>query len=191
MEPISESSDNTTAKLLIPHKLRMVFMIFVFIAFFVILLLIGILPRIIANKDVMASSKPTLPSVVTAKPSFSHKVPDLVLPGELSPFMFTSIYSRISGLLKTRYVDIGSKVHAGQIIALVDAPDLDRELEQGKATLAQVKQNMNQAKYNYDFAVKSFQRWKVTGRNGAVAQQDIDQRQNNVNTSGNLAIYVY
>jgi len=174
------SPDN---KPIMPHKIRIIVLSLIVVGFFLTLLIFSVLSRLKQHKELLVSSKPTMQIVYTTKPSFSHKVPSLVIPGEVHPYLSTNVYSRISGTLKARYVDIGSVVHSGQLLGLVDAPEMDQDLAAARAQLAQTIQNMNQAKYNYTFAVTSYKRWKITGKGGAIAQQDIDQRQNQYDTA--------
>ena len=175
---MEHSEENNNKDSLISHKTRIFIMGFALVGIFGILLLIGIIPRLIQGKEVAAETKPSIPIVYTTKPSFNRKVPSLDLPGEIRPYLVTSIYARLSGTLKGRYVDIGSKVSSGQLLSTIDVPDLDKELEQAKATLVQSQDIMKQAKYNYEFAQRTYQRWKSTGKGGALAQQDIEQHEN-------------
>src|SRR6202047_1310103 len=72
-------------------------------------------------------------------PASSHQT--LTLPGNIQPFNRAAIFARVNGYVKSWDHDIGSPVKAGQLLATVDAPDLDQQLGQAKATLASVKAN--------------------------------------------------
>src|SRR3981081_2958674 len=65
----------------------------------------------------------------------------LTLPGNIQPLNKAAIYARVNGYVKGWDHDIGSAVKAGQVLATIDAPDLDQQLGQAKATLASVKAN--------------------------------------------------
>lgn len=178
-----DTDNNVNDKPLITHKSRLMLTAISLFAIFGTILLIGIIPRIYQRQNVVSETKSQKLTVYTLKPSFSRKTPSLDLPGEVKPFLVTSIYSRVSGTLKARYVDIGSKVHAGQLLAYVEVPEQDRELDQAKALLLQTQENAKQAKYNYEYAAKSYQRWKNTGKGGALSEQDIEQHENIFNTA--------
>jgi len=174
-------SRNQHAKPLIPHRYRAAILALLVVGFFIALLALGIVPRVIRHSEVMAASKPVLPTVYTTTPSFSHAVPPLSLPGEIQAYYASNIYSRISGTLKMRTVDIGSHVSAGQLLATIDVPDTDQQVLQAKAQLAQAQQGLIQAKANLDFSAISLRRWLAAGKGGALSQQDIDQHRNDYN----------
>ena len=94
---------------------------------------------------------------------------ELLLPGTLQPFVDTPIYARTNGYLAKWLVDIGDTVKAGQTLATIDSPEVDQELNQGKA-------NLEQARANLELARVSAERWKALGAQHAVAQQDVDQK---------------
>lgn len=79
--------------------------------------------------------------------SLAHLVPGssnqtLTLPGNIQPFNRAAIYARVNGYVKSWDHDIGSPVKAGQVLATIDAPDLDQQLSQAKATLASARANL-------------------------------------------------
>src|SRR5712672_2058521 len=82
-----------------------------------------------------------IPTVALAGliPGSSHQT--LTLPGNIQPFNRAAIFARVNGYVKSWDHDIGSPVKAGQVLATIDAPDLDQQLSQAKATLASVKAN--------------------------------------------------
>jgi RND family efflux transporter MFP subunit len=73
-------------------------------------------------------------------PGSTHQT--LTLPGNIQPFNRAAILARVNGYVKAWDHDIGSPVKAGQVLATIDAPDLDQQLSQAKATLASVKANL-------------------------------------------------
>ena len=121
-----------------------------------------------ADTESRASSdgRPTV-NVVIARRS-SESTP-LLLPANIQAFQDTPLFARATGYLSQWTVDIGDKVKAGQTLAVIDVPDLDQQLNQAKANLAQAIANQTLAKINAD-------RWKDLGRQNAVAQQDVDQK---------------
>lgn len=77
-----------------------------------------------------------IPTVAVAKPNVKARVAQLTLPGRLEAYYRAPIYARVSGYLKSWQVDIGARVTAGQLLAEIDAPDLDQQLLQARADLA-------------------------------------------------------
>lgn len=77
-----------------------------------------------------------VPTVAVALPNTKPPSAKLTLPGRLEAYYRAPIYARVSGYLKNWYVDIGAKVTAGQLLAEIDAPDLDQQLLQARADLA-------------------------------------------------------
>jgi RND family efflux transporter MFP subunit len=93
----------------------------------------------------------------------------LILPGDVQPWINAPIYARVSGYLKKWYVDIGTPVKAGQLLADLDTPDLDGQLAQGKADL-------NTAIANQKLSEVTAKRWDSLLAQGAVARQDADSK---------------
>jgi RND family efflux transporter MFP subunit len=94
---------------------------------------------------------------------------ELILPASLQPLVDTAIYARTSGYIGAWYTDIGARVREGQVLAKIEAPELDQQLNQARAAL-------DQARANLELARISANRWQELGRQNAVAQQDVDQR---------------
>ncbi len=95
--------------------------------------------------------------------------PTLDLPGRLDAFEQAPIFARVSGYLKSWSVDIGTPVKAGQLLALIDTPELDQQLQQARADL-------RSAQANASLAGIAAKRWQALQGSDSVAQQDIDQR---------------
>ena len=93
----------------------------------------------------------------------------LILPGDVQPWINAPIYARVSGYLRKWYVDIGTPVKAGQILADLDTPDLDGQVAQGKADL-------NTAIANQKLSEVTAKRWDNLLAQGAVARQDADAK---------------
>jgi RND family efflux transporter MFP subunit len=92
----------------------------------------------------------------------------LTLPGTIQPYYKASIYARVSGYLKSWGKDIGAPVKAGEGLASIEAPDLDQQLAQARATLAS-------AKANYDIAAITANRYAILIKSQSVSQQLADQ----------------
>src|SRR6266404_4230019 len=109
-----------------------------------------------------------IPTVALAGliPGSSHQT--LTLPGNIQPFNKAAIFARVNGYVKSWDHDIGSPVKAGQTLATIDAPDLDQQLGQAKATLASVRANHQIASLTAD-------RNNILVQKQIVAQQLADQ----------------
>src|ERR1700716_353966 len=107
-----------------------------------IVLSYGFIGRAQSKQEVVAwTNTHAIPTVALAAliPGSSHQT--LTLPGNIQPFNRAAIFARVNGYVKGWDHDIGSSVKAGQVLASIDAPDLDQQLGQAKATLASVRAN--------------------------------------------------
>src|ERR1700730_19173563 len=104
-----------------------------------------------------------VPTVALAQITRSDAGQGLILPGNIQPYNKAAIYARVNGYLKSWNKDIGAQVKAGDVLALIDAPDLDQQFAQAKATLAS-------AKANYDIAVVTAGRYDILVKKQAVSQ---------------------
>src|SRR6266436_2540968 len=103
----------------------------------------GFLGRAQSKQEVVQwTNTQAIPTVALAQliPGSSHQT--LTLPGNIQPFNRAAIFARVNGYVKSWDHDIGSPVKAGQVLASIDAPDLDQQLGQAKATLASVRANL-------------------------------------------------
>ncbi len=164
------------------------------------LVVIGIVPRVRQNAELVAAS--TAPDagilqVSVAPPKRADGPVDLVLPSNIQAIEEAAIYARTSGYVRERYVDIGTRVAAGKVLAQIDTPELDQELGQARAALAQTRSvlaqtrasftqaqaNLNQAragleqsKANESFAGVTADRFTKLERDELVAHQDADEK---------------
>jgi RND family efflux transporter MFP subunit len=102
----------------------------------------GLMTRAQSKQEVVQwTDTQAIPTVALAQliPGNPHQA--LTLPGNIQPFNRAAIFARVNGYVKSWDHDIGSSVKAGQVLAAIDAPDLDQQLSQAKATLASVKAN--------------------------------------------------
>jgi RND family efflux transporter MFP subunit len=97
---------------------------------------------------------------------------DLALPATLQAYSDSPIFARTNGYVSHWYADIGTHVHAGQLLALIDSPEVDQELNQAQAALGQARANMTLA----DITAK---RYRSLINTNAVAQQDVDSNNQN------------
>jgi len=110
-----------------------------------------------------------IPSVAVALPNAKPLSPTIDLPGRLEAYYRAPIFARVSGYLKSWSVDIGARVKAGQVIAEIEAPDLDQQLLQARADLAsqQASAQLSEATLN---------RRKTLVASNFVSAQEIDER---------------
>lgn len=109
---------------------------------------------------------------------------DLKLPGTLQAVTEAPILARADGYLKSRLVDLGDRVRAGQPLAEIDAPEVDQQIRQSEAAVAQAQAALEQAlagleqgKANRELARITAARWKTLAEEGVVSQQENDQNQ--------------
>jgi RND family efflux transporter MFP subunit len=110
----------------------------------------------------------SIPTVALAQITPGSPSQTLTLPGNIQPYNKAAIFARVNGYLKSWEHDIGSPVKAGQVLASVDAPDLDQQLGQAKATLASVRAN-------HQIATLTADRNNILLQKQIVAQQLADQ----------------
>ena len=137
------------------------------------------LPKRHARAELEASTQTetqatTRLNVIAAKVVASDRA--IVLPGSAQPLEETIIYARANGYTRRWLVDIGDKVKEGDLLAEIDTPELDQELEQAHAQLAQFRASIAQANANRDFSKSTFERYKQLTSAGLASQQDLDQR---------------
>ena len=118
------------------------------------------------REDTKASS---LLTVLTAAPSKGQPTEDLLLPGNVQAWSDAPIYARTGGYLKRRLVDIGDAVKAGQLLAEIDAPEIDQQLRQAEADLAVVEATSKVAQ-------STAERYKQLLASQSVAPQDAEDR---------------
>jgi RND family efflux transporter MFP subunit len=129
----------------------------------------GFISRSRTNQDLMQwTSAQAVPTVALAQIVQGDAAQSLILPGDIEPFNKAAIYARVSGYLKSWEQDIGAHVTAGQLLATIEAPDLDQQLAQARATLAS-------AKANYDIAQITANRSNTLVRTQVTSQQIADQ----------------
>jgi biotin carboxyl carrier protein len=97
---------------------------------------LAIYPRVQNSKELAAAAVAAGKTMVTVvEPTQTSSAPELVLPGNVTANQVTSIYSRVDGYLKKWYVDIGDHVQQGQVLADVEAPQIDADLRMAQAQL--------------------------------------------------------
>src|SRR3954447_14387166 len=108
---------------------------------------------------------------------------ELVIPGTTLPYTEAHIYARASGYVTRRLVDIGDRVRAGQLLATIDSPDLDRQVAQAQAALQQSEATLGQLRAQQHLAQVTWDRWKVLVGRGVFSRQEGDQQEANYRVS--------
>jgi RND family efflux transporter MFP subunit len=110
-----------------------------------------------------------LPSVITTTANRSDVGEDLVLPGTVQAFVEAPIYARSNGYLKTWRTDIGTEVKKGQLLAEIEAPEVDQQLSQARADL-------ETARANEGLSSSTNKRWQGLLSTESVSRQDADEK---------------
>lgn len=139
------------------------------------LLASGMYSRVKSAKSLAAVTQlMAVPSVSVVQPKPAAPSDELILPGSIQPFISSPIYARTDGYLRKWYFDIGAHVKAGQMLAVIQAPEIDEQLSQARSTLATAQANL-------ELAQITNQRYQAMFQKHAVSQQDAD------NAAGTLA----
>ena len=146
----------------------------------------GLLPKLRREKGLQAvedqqtSQRPVV-NVAPAKLASAKSTLDL--PGDMQALIESPIFPRVDGYMSKRNVDIGDVVKSGQIMAEIETPELDQQLQQARATLSnsqsalkELQANITLAQANLRLAETTFQRWKTLQAKGAIARQDFDEK---------------
>src|SRR5467141_682236 len=128
----------------------------------------GIISRAKTNRELVQwTNQQAVPTVALAQLKKGDQYQSLRLPGTIQAYRKAAIYARVSGYLKSWQLDIGAHVEPGQVLAVIDTPDLDQQLAQAKATLAS-------AQASAQLAAVTAQRWDFLVKRQVVSQQSAD-----------------
>jgi RND family efflux transporter MFP subunit len=147
----------------------------------------GYLPRHRRETMLVAEAKAisvTAPLVNVVTVDRSDATSELVLPGNIQAVTEAPVLARASGYIRRRYVDIGDRVKKDQLLAEIEAPEVDQQVQQAKAALAQSESvleqanaNLQQARANEQLAKVTADRWDKLAKRGAVSRQENDTYQ--------------
>jgi multidrug efflux system membrane fusion protein len=127
------------------------------------------------------TERETVPTVAVIYPQSEKPDEDLILPGSLLAYEESPIYARTNGYLVRWYKDIGSRVEKGELLAKIDTPEVDQELNQSRAARLQILAQMDLAKISAD-------RWENLRKTDSVSAQEADQYESGYKQSqANLA----
>lgn len=159
-------SENSTPNIS-THKLRLAGIVAAVIV--VIIVIGGLATRASNNKQLRDwTDEQAIPTVSILKPSIRGNTATLDLPGRLEAYSRAPLYARVSGYLKNWKADIGTPVKAGQLLAEIEAPDLEQQLLQAKADHAS-------AQANASLAETTAKRWQLLVRSNYVSKQAADE----------------
>jgi len=151
-----------------PRSLRRWLGVAIALIVVVALLVSGILSRVKARTKLKAeTAQVALTAVSVVSPKQSAPAEEIILPGNVQPFITSPIYARTNGYLRKWYVDIGGRVKQGQLLAVIETPEVDQQLQQARS-------NLLTAQANLELAAITKSRYQGLLKSNAVAQQDVD-----------------
>jgi RND family efflux transporter MFP subunit len=132
------------------------------------LLVSGIWSRVKARTTLNTeTAQAALPAVSVVSPKQTAAADEIILPGNVQPFITSPIYARTNGYLKKWYFDIGAHVKKGQLLAVIQTPEVDQQLQQARS-------NLLTAQANLELAAITKTRYQGLLKSNAVSQQDAD-----------------
>ena len=137
------------------------------------LVVLGAVPRVRRAHALDLSAREDSLGGVRVTVALAHRATasgDLALTGTVQALHETNVYARSSGYVQKWTSDIGSKVKANQLLAIVETPDVDRQYDQAQADLMRAKTTETLAKRNLD-------RWQRLERDSAVSAEELDEHQ--------------
>jgi RND family efflux transporter MFP subunit len=135
----------------------------------VLVIFFGIRSRVVAENNVaQATREAAIPIVRVVHPSSNEAAKEIALPGNTVAYVDAPIYARTNGYLRHWYFDIGARVKQGQLLAVIQTPEVDQQLQQARSDLETAQANYNIAKITAD-------RWQDLVSTGSVSQQETDQ----------------
>lgn len=152
-----------------PIKLGLIAVVAVILI--VIGLVVGLVPRYLAKRTLARETvENEVQSVAVVSPTPGKSDMGVPLPAEVQAFVEAPIYARANGYLKKWDVDIGQNVEAGQLLAEIDTPEVDQQLEQAKAEVAQADANLSLAK-------STSERWADLLKTSSVSEQETAEKE--------------
>jgi RND family efflux transporter MFP subunit len=149
-----------------PHKRWLVLAVAVIVV--ATLLISGIRSRLRARVALdRETTQAALTAVSVVSPKRTTPAEEIILPGNVQPYISSPIYARTNGYLKKWYFDIGAHVKQGELLALIETPEVDQQLEQARS-------NLLTAQANLELASITKTRYQGLLKSNAVSQQDVD-----------------
>jgi RND family efflux transporter MFP subunit len=156
------------------HRRTSLLLVLVALAVFAFVLYSGIHSRVEAESRLkQRTAESAIPTVAVVSPQEGAPLQEIILPGNTEAFSDAPIYARTDGYLKHWYFDIGAHVRRGQLLAEIETPEVDQQLQQARADLDTAEANLSLAKITAT-------RWQDLVSNGSVSQQETDQAVSNL-----------
>jgi RND family efflux transporter MFP subunit len=169
MPPESDTTE-TCSRPLVMSRRKLRFTALVLVALAATVVVMGLTTRRMADARLNEwTERQALPTVAIAALDQRGRRTTLELPGRLEAYSQAQLYARVSGYLKEWKADIGTPVKVGQLLAEIEAPDLDQQIMQAEAGVAS-------ARANAELAGQTLQRGQSLVTSGAVSKQDLDKR---------------
>src|ERR1700684_2240837 len=128
----------------------------------------GIWSRVKAGTTLRAeTAQAAIPAVSVVSPQRNAPADEIILPGNVQPFITSPIYARTNGYLRKWYFDIGAHVKQGELLAIIETPEVDQQLQQARS-------NLLTAQANLELASITKTRYEGLLKTNAVSQQDVD-----------------
>jgi multidrug efflux pump subunit AcrA (membrane-fusion protein) len=159
---------------------KILFWVAVGIGVLLLIFIIGYIPRHEREKKAAALAKQReqeQPQVEVVQVKRTRTPGELTVPGTTASLIEAYIYARANGYLRKRFVDIGDHVKQGQLLALIDAPDLDQQVDQAREQLRQAESQVEQQQAQLNLARVTWERWRTLVAKGVFSRQDGDQRE--------------
>jgi RND family efflux transporter MFP subunit len=139
----------------------------------VLVIAVGIISRKKAEADLkQATVTAAIAKVNVVYPKMDAPTDEIILPGNTQAFTDAPIFARTNGYVKSWHADIGTRVKKGQLLAEIETPEVDQQLEQARADLQTAQANLRQAKITAD-------RWEALWKTNSVSKQETDQNISN------------
>ena len=181
MSAEDQKSRDETVKVAPPRNLRRIGLIAAIAA--VAIALFGILERRGHEAEVTKwTHERAVPIVAVITPESGGKTQPLVLPATVQAWYETPIYARVNGYLKNWYSDFGAHVKKGDLLAEIDAPDLDAQLAAAQAKLKSARATVKIREAERQFAQTTYERWRDSPK-GVVSEQEQESKQADYNSA--------
>lgn len=168
-----------------PANYRIFFLVcLIVLILFLVAFFAGFLPRHERTKQLAQQARTEQSATPTVDALRVGKAPagaPLVVPGTTTPLTEAFIYARANGYLKRRLVDLGDRVHRGQLLAIIDSPDLDQQVDQAREQLRQAESQLTQQQAQLALARVTVERYRVLVAKGVFSRQDGDTQETNFN----------
>lgn len=151
-----------------PRPVHGVLILVVALVIVAAIVIAGVVPRLRAKAEVrIETDNLAVPAVNVIHPKRGSPQQEIVLPGNIQAFIDAPIYARTNGYLQSWYFDIGARVRKGQLLAIIDTPEVDQQLQQARADLNTAQANLRLSQITND-------RYEGLKNTDSVAQQDVD-----------------